>query len=110
VAEMSAGGTTQRLSPCLLGESGLAVVDVMPDQAATADRGPDAPRELVVRGCGTADHETRQLAKLIKAWDAAHRPGAGQLLIDAYPSSVEVPDTAGSVHRAGHTTFVVNAR
>jgi protein-L-isoaspartate(D-aspartate) O-methyltransferase len=110
VAELSAGGTTQRLSPCLLGESGLAIVDVMPGQAASADQDPHIPRELAVRACGTAEHQSRQLSELVRDWDAAHRPDAGHLLIDAYPSHVTVPDTPGSVHRAEHTTFLVNAR
>ncbi len=63
-----------------------------------------------VRTCGAAEQEARQLAELVRAWDAAERPGADQLLIDAYPSGAAVPEAGGSVHRAQHVTFVVSSR
>jgi protein-L-isoaspartate(D-aspartate) O-methyltransferase len=101
-------GTVQRSSPCLLGRAGLAVLDLAGPVAAAGDCGLDAPLELAVRGYGQAGPETARLRELVTAWDAAGRPGAGRLRIDAYPAGVSPPGTGGSVHPALHTTFVVS--
>lgn len=109
LVEFSVGGNTQRLSPCLLGESGFAIVDLISGQVTASGPSSDNPRELAVRACGAAEHETGQLTELLMAWDAAHRPGADRLTIDAYPSGIAVPDTRGSMHRAEHMTFIVSS-
>jgi protein-L-isoaspartate(D-aspartate) O-methyltransferase len=109
VLEFAAGGNVQRSSPCLLGATGFAILDVIRRGAAAGRAGSRTELDLAVRACGTADDEARRLAELIGAWDAANRPGADRLRIDAYPAGMAVPDAEGSVHRARHTTFVVSS-
>jgi protein-L-isoaspartate(D-aspartate) O-methyltransferase len=109
VIEISVSGNVQRSSPCLLGLAGFAVLDVVCRGAITGTTWLGTTLELAVRSCGPADDEARRLAELVKAWDAAQRPGADQLHIDAYPSGAAVPETTGSVHSAQHMTFVVSS-
>jgi hypothetical protein len=110
VVEISVGGNVQLSSPCLLGTGGLAVLDVVRRGAVTGGSGLVTMLDLAVRSCGSADAEAGRLAELVRAWDAAERPGADRLHIDAYPSGSAVPEKGGSVHQARHMTFVVSAR
>jgi hypothetical protein len=110
LVQFSVGGNIQRLSPCLLGESGFTVVDVVPGRAAAAGSDLETRHELAVRACGTAEREAGRLTELVREWDAADRPGTDRLLIDAYPSGVSVSDAGGSVHPAQHMTFIVSSR
>ena len=110
VLEHPLGGQVQRSSPCLLGATGFAIFDAVRRGALVAGAGLRTELDLAVRACGSADDEARRLGELVKAWDAASRPGADRLRIDAYPAGVAVPDNEGSVHRARHTTFVVSSR
>ena len=100
-------GLAQRSSPCLLGPAGFAVLDLAALSAAVSGSAHYAMLELAVRAYGEAEQETVRLGQLVTAWDAAGRPGADRLRIDAYPSGSSVPDSEGSVHAARHTTFVV---
>jgi hypothetical protein len=102
------GGGAQRSSPGLLGRAGFAVLDLAGPAATACERGPDTTLELAVRGYGQAGQERARLRELIAAWDAAGRPGAGRLRIDAYPAGISPPRTGGSVYPALHTTFVVS--
>jgi protein-L-isoaspartate(D-aspartate) O-methyltransferase len=102
------GGGAQRSSPGLLGRAGFAVLDLAGPAATACERVPDTTLELAVRGYGQAGQETARLRELITAWDAAGRPGAGRLRIDAYPAGISPPRTGGSVYPAVHTTFVVS--
>jgi len=110
VLEHPLGGQVQRSSPCLLGATGFAILDAVRRGALVAGAGLRTELDLAVRTCGSADEEARRLGELVKAWDAAIRPGADRLRIDAYPAGAAVPDNEGSVHRARHTTFVVSSR
>ena len=110
VLDFSHRGDAQRSSPCLLGRAGLAVLDLAGPVATACDPGLRTTLELAVRGYGQAGPETARLSELVAAWDAAGRPGAGRLRIEAYPAGVSVPGTGGSVHPAQHTTFVVSLR
>jgi protein-L-isoaspartate(D-aspartate) O-methyltransferase len=102
-------GGTQRSSPCILGPAGFAVLDVAGPVATAGDSGLRTALELAVRGYGEAAQETIRLTELVTAWDAAGRPGADRLRIDAYPSGISLPDTGRSVvHNALHATFVVS--
>lgn len=100
----------QRSSPCLLGRAGLAVLDLAGPVATACEPGPDTALELAVRRHGEAEQETTRLLELVTAWDAAGRPGAGRLRIDAYPGGLSRPGAEGSVYPALHTTFVVSLR
>jgi hypothetical protein len=64
--------------------------------------------DLAVRSYGDAQQQAPRLGELVTAWDAASRPDAGRLRIDAYPSGSVPSAVAGSVHAAPHTTFVVS--
>jgi len=109
VVEIATGGNVQLSSPCLIGAAGFAVLDVVRRGPATGGSGLVTTLELAVRTCGSADDEATRLARLVKAWDAAKRPSADRLRIDAYPSGAAVPETGGSVHAARHMTFVVSS-
>jgi len=109
VVEISVGGNVQLSSPCLLGSAGFAVLDVVRRAAVTGESGPVTMLELAVRSCGSADDEATRLVAQVKAWDAAGRPGADRLHIDAYLSGTAMPETDGSVHSAPHMTFVVSS-
>jgi len=104
----------QRSSPGLLGRAGFAVLDLagavatVGEQGLDATPGLDTTPGLAVRGYGQAGQEEARLRELIAAWDAAGRPGAGRLRIDAYPAGTSPPGTGGSVHPAAHMTFVVS--
>jgi protein-L-isoaspartate(D-aspartate) O-methyltransferase len=110
-------GVTRRSSPCVLGPAGFAVLDVAAPPAIVnppSGAGGPGPRrllELGVRACGDAGREAARLRELVLAWDAAGRPEAERLRIDAYPaypSGTVLPDTERTVHAARHTTFVVS--
>jgi protein-L-isoaspartate(D-aspartate) O-methyltransferase len=109
VVEMAAGGNVQLSSPCLIGAAGFAVLDLVRRGPVSAGSGLVTMLELAVRTCGSAGDEAARLAGLVKAWDAAKRPAADRLHIDAYPSGTAVPETSGSVHSARHMTFVVSS-
>jgi protein-L-isoaspartate(D-aspartate) O-methyltransferase len=100
-------GLAQRSSPCLPGPAGFAVLDLAAPPAAVSGSAHYAMLELAVRAYGEAAQEVLRLGQLVTAWDAAGRPGADRLRIDAYPSGSSVPDSEGSVHAARHTSFVV---
>ena len=102
-------GNVQRSSPCLLGAAGFAVLDVAGREAPAGWSGLDTTFALAVCACGQAEQEAVRLGELVSAWDAANRPAADRLRIDAYPSGFAVPDTEGSVHPATHATFVVSS-
>ena len=102
-------GDVQRSSPCLLGAAGFAVLDAAGNEATAGCSGLDTTFALAVRACGQAEQEAVRLGELVSAWDAANRPGADRLRIDAYPSGLAVPGTEGSVHPAAHATFVVSS-
>ena len=110
VLEFPVGGHIQRSSPCLLGAAGFAVLDVAGGGDVARGSGLHTGLELSVRACGAAEREAWRLSELVMAWDAADRPGADQLRIDAYPCGVAVPASQGSVHHARYTTFVVSSR
>jgi protein-L-isoaspartate(D-aspartate) O-methyltransferase len=97
----------QRSSPCLLGPAGFAILDLAAPPAAGRDSALNVTLELAVRPYGEAAQEALRLSQLVTAWDAAGRPGADRLRIDAYPSGSSVPDSEGSVHAARHASFVV---
>ena len=101
-------GGAQRSSPGLLGRAGFAVLDLAGPGGTAGEAGPRPPLELAVRGYGQAGPEAARLGELIASWDAAGRPGADRLRIDAYPAGVSRPAAGGSVHPARHTTFVVS--
>jgi protein-L-isoaspartate(D-aspartate) O-methyltransferase len=107
VLEFRHRGGAQRTGPCLLGRAGFAALDVA-GSAAAGDPGLRAMLELAVRGYGQAEQETARLGELVTAWDAAGRPGASRLRIDAHPAGFLLPPTEGGVHRARHATFVVS--
>ncbi|HEV8064365.1 MAG TPA: methyltransferase domain-containing protein [Acidimicrobiales bacterium] len=100
-------GVAQRSSPCLLGEAGFAVLDVVEPGVGDADSFLNAMLDLAVRRQGDASGEAARLAELVGQWDAAGRPGVDRLRIDAYPTGSEAPADGGIVHRARHTTFVL---
>jgi protein-L-isoaspartate(D-aspartate) O-methyltransferase len=112
-------GVARQSSPCILGPAGLAVFDVAAPPAivnpppGAGGPGPRRLLELGVRACGDARREAARLSELVLAWDAAGRPDAERLRIDAYPSGTALPDAAlsnpdGTLHAASHTTFVVS--
>jgi protein-L-isoaspartate(D-aspartate) O-methyltransferase len=140
VIDFTVRGVARRASPCLPGPAGLAVLDFSDPDFSGSDLGaPDhsdpgvtsggAPRrsmlQLTVRGYGEARQPQARLKELIVAWDAAGRPGADHLRIDAYPSGVPCPDTSGIVpgdaggagpadagdivHVTSHATFVISS-
>jgi hypothetical protein len=110
VLEISVGSSVQRSSPCVLGAAGFAVLDLAGNGAIAEGCGLQTMLELAIRRCGAADREALRLDELVMAWDAANRPGADRMRIDAYPCGTAVPDTEGSGHPARHTTFVVTSR
>jgi protein-L-isoaspartate(D-aspartate) O-methyltransferase len=101
-------GAVQRSSPCLLGQAGLAVLDLTGPPAAACQAGRHAILSLAVACYGQASQDANRLGELAAAWDAAGRPGADRLRIAAYPAGLVPPDTEGSVHVAPHTAFVVS--
>jgi hypothetical protein len=109
VLEISVGGSVQRSSPCVLGAAGFAVLDLAGNGAIGCGSGLHAKLELAIRRCGLAERETLRLGELVLAWDAADRPSADRLRIDAYPSGTPTPGTEGSVHPARYMTFVVSS-
>jgi protein-L-isoaspartate(D-aspartate) O-methyltransferase len=109
VVEIAIGGNVQLSSPCLLGAAGFAVLDVVRRGSGACGSGQVSMLELAVRACGFADDEVTRLAELVKTWDAAKRPGADRLQIDAYPSGAAVPEAGGTVHSARHMSFVVSS-
>jgi protein-L-isoaspartate(D-aspartate) O-methyltransferase len=110
LTEFRVGSTVQRSSPCLLGKSGFAVLDLARRSAAGGRSGLGTAHELAVRPCGMADREARRLTELVRAWDAAGRPGADRLLVDAYPAGDVVPYTSGNAQSAQHMTFIVSSQ
>jgi protein-L-isoaspartate(D-aspartate) O-methyltransferase len=113
-------GVARQSSSCILGPAGFAVLDLAAPPAivtpAPEAGGPGQRRrlELGVRACGDAGPQVARLTELVLAWDAAGRPEAERLRIDAYPAGAGIPGSQGSqgslgsVHAAAHTTFVVS--
>jgi protein-L-isoaspartate(D-aspartate) O-methyltransferase len=102
-------GVARQSSLCILGPAGFAVLDVAGPLATAGDLVPRRVLELAVRAYGEARQETVRLGELVAAWDAASRPQADRLRIEAYPTGTPLPDIAGTVHVAPHTTFVVSS-
>jgi protein-L-isoaspartate(D-aspartate) O-methyltransferase len=102
-------GGIQRSSPCLLGPRGFAVLDLAAPPVPASEAGLQTVLDLAVVTCGSADREAMTLIELVAAWDAAGRPGADLLRIDAYPDGASPPETEGVVVPARHATFVVTA-
>ena len=109
VIEFPIGGTAvQRSSPCLLGQDGLAMLDLASPPTAAGQAGLHATLSLAVVCYGQARQDADRLVELAVGWDAAGRPGADRLRIAAYPAGLVPPDNEGSVHVAPHTTFVAS--
>lgn len=112
VLEFPVRGDVHRSSPCLLGPAGFAIIDLARPAAPadTGDCGLDPALALAVRTHGAAEREAARLTELLRGWDAAGRPAAESLRIDAYPSGAPVPENGGVVCAAAHTTFVISSR
>jgi protein-L-isoaspartate(D-aspartate) O-methyltransferase len=109
VIEYPIGGrAVKRSSPCIVGSSGLAVLDLAAAPTAPGHAGLDAMLSLAVVGHGHAGQEVARLRGLATAWDAAGRPGVDLLRVAAYPVGLASPDTDGRIHQALHTTFVIS--
>ncbi len=108
VIDFALHGITRRSSPCILGRNGFAILDFTSATATTDDTGPGRMLALAIRSCGNAEQEKTRLTELVTSWDAAGRPGTGDLRIHAYPSTAPPPDTKDMVHAAPHTTFTVS--
>jgi protein-L-isoaspartate(D-aspartate) O-methyltransferase len=82
---------TGRASLCILGPAGFAVLDLAAPAVTAEDPVRHRVLELAVRGHGEAEPQVARLAELVRAWDAAGRPGVDRLRIDAYPSASSPP-------------------
>jgi protein-L-isoaspartate(D-aspartate) O-methyltransferase len=103
-------GVLRRAIPCLLGPGGFAALD-----RAVPASGGESPSwrrafELAVRQYGEAGPQAARLTELAVAWEAAGRPGADRLQIDAYPSGPICPPAGATLVRTAHTTFAVRFR
>jgi protein-L-isoaspartate(D-aspartate) O-methyltransferase len=110
VLDFQYAGRAQRSSPCILGPTGFAALDRAAPVTPVGDFGLHTMLDLAVRSYGAAEQQAIRLGELVTAWDAASRPGADRLRIDAYPSGFLLPGIEGSVHPALHTTFVVSRK
>jgi protein-L-isoaspartate(D-aspartate) O-methyltransferase len=111
VLEFPSRGDVIRSSPCLLGPAGFAVLDLAwpPADDPAGDCGSGPALALAVRGHGDAEPQVARLGELVTAWDAAGRPPAARLSIDAYPSGTPLPAAGADVCQATHTTFVITS-
>ncbi len=66
LTEFRVGSAVQRSSPCLLGGSGFAVLDLAPRSTAGGRLGLETAHELAVRPCGMADIQARRLTELVR--------------------------------------------
>lgn len=92
-----------RSSPCILGAAGFAALDLAAPVTPAGDPGLHTMLNLAVRSYGDAQHQALRLDALVTAWDAASRPDAGRLRIDAYPPGLRAVSRRGqSACRAAH--------
>jgi protein-L-isoaspartate(D-aspartate) O-methyltransferase len=110
VIEFRFADRVQRIAPCIPGPGGIAVLDLAAPASTHADAWREVMLNLAVRGFGDAQRQAAVLSELVKAWDAAGRPGIQDLRIDAYPSELLPPDSVGTICHAPHTAFVVSSR
>lgn len=108
VLDSQHAGRVWRSSPCILGPAGFAALDLAAPVTPAGDSGLHTVLDLAVHSYGDAQQQAIRLGELVTAWDAASRPGADRLRIDAYPTGSVPTGIEGSVHAALHTTFVVS--
>lgn len=83
-----------RFTAGLLGEAGLGVLMVPPDQLPfTEEANHTTPFPLYVRSFGPDDTMAQQLIELMNAWDAAGRPTGEIARLRVYPSGIDYTPT-----------------